>query len=160
MWMRGSTFWQIEQWPGGLTGKTLCTKTPPFSFSFSHFMSAALTLKHTKWKTSGLLPRPESVISESDNGPLLPREEERNSLLWLLWCRSLSVPAWPLIAVHTDSEDIFSYCLARSLALNAACHTGSSCWWKHMPSLCFNLYNFLCLFAYSLPPPPNFNGRH
>lgn len=48
----------------------------------------------------------------------------------------------------------FFYCLARSPALNTACQTGSSCWWKRTPNLCLNVCNLLCLHACSSPPPP------
>lgn len=48
----------------------------------------------------------------------------------------------------------FFYCLARSPALNTACQTGSSCWWKRTPNLSLNVCNLLCLHACSSPPPP------
>lgn len=155
MWM-AQLFDSLNNGLEGLLEKHLALKLPRLAFLFN---TVCLQL----WPLSKQSGRPlvcfqdqklSKHVSELDDRPRLPCKEERNPPLRVLWCRALSVPAWPLISVHRESEDIFFYCLARSLALNAACHTRSSCWWKHMPNLCLNVYNFLCLLAGSSPPPP------
>lgn len=60
--MRGLTFRQFEQWPGGLAGKTLCTKTPlRLAFPFNTVCLQLCLLSKQKRDTSGLLPRQKAV---------------------------------------------------------------------------------------------------
>lgn len=94
-------------------------------------MSAALTPQQTKWETSGLLPGPKAVKARLRIGQWATVSMQRgkeSTILGSVVRRSFCAG----LTTHTGSQGevriyIF-YCLARSLALNAACHTGTSCW--------------------------------
>lgn len=140
----------------GLVEKHFALKHPRLAFHLTLYDCSADPLAN-KVGDLWFASKTKSCQSTSQSWtirPRLPCKEERNPPLRVLWCYVLSAPAWPLIPVHRESEDIFFYCLARSLALNAACHTGSSCWWKHMPNLCLNVYNFLLPFCLQLVSSP------